>query len=136
MPEHIASRTLLSLARSADRVLDEMGRLARALPRAPVSVIVFGSFARREADARSDIDVVVVRPSGIDGDDDEWDTSLDEWRRAVRRLTGNPVEILEVSAADAARKLRGRSQVWADIRRDGHVVEGLNIAELREARSG
>lgn len=136
VPEHIASRTLLSLARSADGVLDEMARMARALPRPPVSVIVFGSFARREADARSDIDIVVVRPSGIDGDDDEWDTSLEAWRGAVRRLTGNPVEILEVSAADAARKLRGRSQVWADIRRDGHVVAGLSIAELREARIG
>ena len=136
VPEHIASRALLSLARSTDGVLVEMGRLSRALPRPPVSVIVFGSFARREADARSDIDVVVVRPSEIDEDDDEWVNSLDGWRGAVRRLTGNPVEVLEVSVADAARKLRGRSQVWADIRRDGHVVHGFDIADLREARTG
>ncbi|MEI2700736.1 MAG: helix-turn-helix domain-containing protein [Microthrixaceae bacterium] len=109
VPEHIASRALLALANSHEAVLDEMGQLVRTLPHPPVSVIVFGSFARREADADSDIDVVAVRPVEIDEDDDTWITSLESWRRAVRQLSGNPVEILEVSTDEAARKLRGRS---------------------------
>ena len=83
VPEHIASRALLALARSDEAVVDEMGRLARDLPHPPVSVIAFGSFARREADADSDIDVVIVRPVEIDEDDDAWITSLDSWRSAV-----------------------------------------------------
>lgn len=135
VPEHVASRALLSLARSTDTVLAEMGRLAGALPHPPVSVIVFGSFARREAVADSDIDVVVVRPAELDEDDDAWSASLEAWRHDVRRLTGNPVEVLEVSADEAARKLAGRAQVWADIRRDGRVVHGLGIDELRAVRS-
>lgn len=135
VPEHVAAQALLTLARSTDTVLDEMGRLAGALPHPPLSVIVFGSFARREADADSDIDVVVVRPADIDQDDDAWSTSLGAWRRDIRRLTGNPVEILEVSADEAGTKLSGRAQVWADIRRDGRVVHGLGIHELRAARS-
>ncbi len=45
VPEHIASRALLALARSDEAVVDEMGRLARDLPHPPVSVIAFGSFA-------------------------------------------------------------------------------------------
>jgi UTP:GlnB (protein PII) uridylyltransferase len=133
--EHVASQALLALARSTDTVFGEMGRLAGALPHPPVSVIVFGSFARREADAGSDIDVVVIRPAEVDADDDEWSASLEAWRRDVRRLTGNPVEVLEVSADEAATKLAGRTQVWSDIRRDGHVVHGLAIDELRTARS-
>lgn len=136
VPEHIASRALLALARSDEAVVNEMGRLARDLPHPPVSVIAFGSFARREADADSDIDVVIVRPVEIDEDDDAWITSLDSWRSAVRQLSGNPVEILEVSAAEAATKLRGRSPVWTDIRRDGQVVHGLDIDALRGTRVG
>ena len=58
------------------------------------------------------------------------------WRRDVRRLTGNPVEVLEVGADEATRKLGGRSQVWADIRRDGRVVHGVSIDELRAAHVG
>lgn len=135
VPEHVASRALLALARSADTVLGEMGRLARALPQPPVSVIVFGSFARREAEAGSDIDVVVVRPAEIDEDDDAWSASLEAWRSDVRRLTGNPVEVFEASADEAATKLGGRSQVWVDIRREGRVVHGLGIDDLQAVRS-
>lgn len=133
VPEHVASRALLALAGSTDTVLDEMGRLAGALPHPPVSVIVFGSFARREAGAESDIDVVVVRPAEVH-DDDAWSASLEAWRHDVRLLTGNPVEVLEVSADEAATKRAGRTQVWADIRRDGRVVHGVDLDELRAAR--
>ena len=135
VPEHVASQVLLALARSTDTVLDEMGRLVEALPQRPVSVIVFGSFARREAVVDSDIDVVVVRPAEVDEDDDAWSASIETWRRDVRLLTGNPVEVLEVSADEAATKLAGRAQVWADIRRDGRVVHGLGVDQLRAVRS-
>jgi predicted nucleotidyltransferase len=99
-------------------------------------VIVFGSFARGDADAASDIDVVIVRPSSVDEDDDTWVDSLDEWRHAVRRASGNPVEVLEISVDDAASKLESRSQAWSDIRRDGIVVYGLGLDELRAPRVG
>lgn len=135
VPEHVASRALLTLARSADTVLDEMGRLAGALPQPPVSVIVFGSFARKEAVVDSDIDVVVVRPDDVDEGDDAWSASIETFRRDVRQLTGNPVEVLHVSAGEAATKLAGRAQVWADIQRDGRVVYGLGLNELRVVRS-
>jgi predicted nucleotidyltransferase len=100
-----------------------------------VSVIVFGSFARREAEQDSDIDVVVVRPADVDEDDDDWAASIEVWRSDVRRLTGNPVEVLEVSVDDAAARIAGRSQLWAEIRRDGRVVHGLGLDGLRSVRS-
>jgi predicted nucleotidyltransferase len=130
VPEHVASRALLALARATDTVLDEMGRLAGALPHPPVSVIVFGSFARREADADSDIDVVVVRPEEVDEDDEAWAAGVEHWRTEVRRLTGNPVEVLEVSTTEAASRLSGRSPLWSDIRREGRVVHGCSLADL------
>jgi len=136
VPEHVVSRALLDIARSSDIVLTEIGRLAGAMPRPPDRVIVFGSFARSEADSDSDIDVVVVRPDKIDEDDDKWAASIETWRRDVTRLAGNPVEVLEVGAADAAKKASGRSQLWADIHRDGRVVYGPGLDELKAARSG
>ena len=135
IPEHVASRALLALARSTDTVLDEIGRLAASLPHPPVSVIVFGSFARREAGPDSDIDITVVRPVDLDEDDEGWAMSLERWRCDVRRLTGNPVEVLEVSTDEAAAKVAGPSQLWAEIRRDGRVVHGLGLENLRRPRS-
>lgn len=133
VPEHVASQALLTLARSTDVVLAEMGRLAGSLPQQPASVIVFGSFARREAEALSDIDVVVIRPASVDEHDDAWSASLEAWRYHVRRLAGNPVELLEVSTEEAASKLAGRTKLWADIRRDGLVVHGFSLDELQAA---
>lgn len=133
VPEHVAAGALHQMSRATDRALEEMGRLASALHPTPTSVIVFGSFARREAGVTSDIDVLVVRPSGTDEDDDRWTGALDSWRADLRRLTGNVVDILEVSADDAPAKLASRGQLWADIRRDGRVVHGLSIDDLRAA---
>ncbi len=132
VPEHIAARSILDLAASAERVLDEIGRTARALPVPPVSVVVFGSLARHEAVADSDIDLVVVRPDRIDEDDEAWSNSIAQWRTGVRRLTGNAVEVLEVSTDEAASRLAGRSQLWNEIRREGRIVHGASLDRLLE----
>jgi DNA-binding transcriptional ArsR family regulator len=136
VPEHVASRLVLGLARAREAVLDELGRLAGSVAVPPVSVIAFGSFARGEAGADSDIDVVVVRPDGVDEDDEEWGTSVARWRVDARRVAGNQVEVLEVTAGEAAARLAGPSELWADIRRHGRVVYGLSLDDLRSLRHG
>jgi hypothetical protein len=94
VPEHVASRAIVALARSADTVLAELGELVAALPVAPVSVVAFGSFARRAADAESDIDLLVVRPHGVDEDDERWSASIEQLQTSGRRLSGNRIEFL------------------------------------------
>ena len=128
--EHAAAGPLLSLARVRDVVVEEMGRTAGDLPVVPVSAIVFGSFARGEADAQSDIDTVLVRPADVEESDDGWSASVEQWRDTVRRVSGNPVEVLEVGSDEIARRLPSRREIWHDIRRDGLVVHGLSVDEL------
>jgi predicted nucleotidyltransferase len=128
--ENAASRAIRSLARSRDRVLSELGGLAKSMVIPPVSIIVFGSFARGEAGRESDIDIVMVRGSCIDASS-EWSEGLDEWRRSARRLTGNEVEVMEVDEFDVSLRLRSRRPVWQDIRREGIVVFGKTLQELQ-----
>ncbi len=132
VPEHIASRAIMALARSADTAVAEVGQLIAALPVAPVSVVVFGSFARREADAESDIDLLVVRPHEVDEDDEQWAASMEQLRSQGRRLTGNSLEVLEVADVDVASLLESRRPLWVDIRRDGRLVHGVSLDELRD----
>ena len=131
--EHIAAKPILDLLEARERLLEEMGRLAASLAVPPVSVIVFGSFARGEADRASDIDAVVVRPADRGDDDESWSSSIEQWRRAVRRASGNRVEVMEVGVSDARSRLRGRQPLWRDIRRDGLVVHGSSLAEIEAA---
>ena len=53
----------------------------------------------------------------------------------VQAITGNPVDVLEVGADEAAVRLASGRPVWRDIRRDGRVVHGLSLDELAGALS-
>lgn len=135
VPENVASRAITSLTRTRQTVLDEMGSAATRLECPPVSVVVFGSFARGEADSESDIDVVVVRPLDVEEDDPPWRQEIDGWREHVSRLAGNRVEILEISEHDMPRLLRSRKPLWTEVQRDGMLVSGSPLTTLRERRS-
>jgi predicted nucleotidyltransferase len=129
---NVAAQALIALSRARQSVLDQIGEAAAALPTPPVSVIVFGSFARGEATSDSDLDIVVVRPDELDEDDTTWNASIDHWRDHVRATAGNPVEVLEVSRIEVAAKLGSRSTLWREVTRDGVVVHGLPLDELRD----
>ena len=115
VPDNSASRAIASLTLAQTTVFAEMGSTAAQFGSLPVSVVVFGSFARGEADSRSDIDLLVVRPRRVDEEDPAWRHDLDEWAAQVGRLTGNRTEVLEVGEAEVPRLLRGRKPLWADI---------------------
>jgi hypothetical protein len=134
--EHVASRLVRALTRSRETALAQMGMLAGRMDPPPVSVVVYGSFARGEADEASDLDVVVIRPEGVVEDGDGWATSVDDWRSAVRRLTGNSVEVLEIGEAEVPRRLRQPTALWRDLLRDGIPVHGPSLDALAGAPRG
>jgi DNA-binding transcriptional ArsR family regulator len=132
VPEHVATRALLELADARNAVLTEMGRAASRIRPVPVSVIAFGSFARGDSELDSDIDVIIVRPSDTDPDDDRWTETIERWRTGVSRVAGNTVQILDVGATEIAAKLSGGAQLWLDVHRDGQVVFGRSLDELAD----
>ena len=131
--EHVAAQAVIELAQSRDVALKRIGAAVDRLPVAPASVIIFGSFARGEADADSDIDALVVRPDDVADDDEPWASAIEHWRNEIRTMTGNPVEVLEVGRTETADKLLSRAQLWQDVTRDGVVVHGATLEELRRA---
>jgi len=130
VPDHVAARAVIALVDSRSTVLEELKASATHLALAPVSIIVFGSFARGEADRASDLDFLVVRPVAVVEDDPQWRSAVDEWVAGVRRLTGNRVELLEVGLDEVRIKLRSTKRLWSEIRRDGIVVHGRTIQDL------
>lgn len=93
---------------------------------------MFGPFARGEADEQSDVDVIVVRPDDVVEDDDVWASAVERWRNEARAITGNRVEVLEVSREEVHSRLAGKAPLWRDVVRDGIAVHGLTIDELLE----
>ena len=99
-------------------------------------MIVFGSFARGEATADSDLDVVIVRSRDVREEDVAWRSAVGLWRNCAHRLTGNRVEVLEVGEIEIGPLLRSRKPLWLDVRREGVVVHGYGLAEMKGRRSG
>jgi predicted nucleotidyltransferase len=130
--ENVAAQAILNLACSRDIAMHRIGFAANSLSVPPVSIIVFGSLARGEADSQSDLDAVVVRPDETAEDDDAWAAEVERWRSEARAITGNRVEVIEVSHHEVRARLDGNATLWRDIVRDGVTVYGLTIDELVE----
>ena len=133
VPEHLAARAVRALADLRHAFLEEMRESARSLDPAPVNVTLFGSFARGDDDAASDVDVVVVRPIAIDENDPAWSESILRWETHVRRIAGNVVNRIEVAEDEVAPLMRSRRPLWQSIRREGIALQGRPLAEIEVA---
>jgi len=127
---NVAARVVIDLARSRDAVIETIGAQAANCAIPPMSVIVFGSFARGEAGRDSDLDVIIVRPDDIDLEDEGWIDGIETWRVTSSAIAGNPVEVLEFGRSEIRRRLGSDGQLWHDVRREGIVVHGLDLNEL------
>lgn len=97
---------------------------------APAHASIFGSAARGDGDARSDIDVFIVRASGVSDDDPRWRAQLERLSDHAHAWTGNRVALSEISAGDARRLRRERPPVVEELRRDAITLAGGQLSEL------
>jgi hypothetical protein len=134
--DHVAATPLLELLEAEARFLAELRRTASRIQPKPVSVVAFGSLVRGQAGVGSDVDVLMVRTSQVDGDDAAWRQSVAAWVTSGERMSGNPVNLLEVDDAEAGRRLQRGGGVWTAIREEGRTVYGLTVDELRGAPRG
>ena len=90
--DNLAARLVVALTDLRHTLLDELRVSGQKIEPAPVSMTLFGSFARGDDHAASNIDVVVVRPSAIDEDDMSWMESIASWETHVRRDIGKSAQ--------------------------------------------
>ena len=91
------------------------------------AVMVFGSVARGEAHADSDIDLVVIAPEA-------WDGRADLQQQVHERL-GNDCDVLHLTREDFARAPEDREPVVAEILRDSFALVGTTPRPSRRKAS-
>ena len=127
-----AAGAIVALAALPRSTMQRLAELAQSISPAPVSLVVFGSFARGEADADSDVDALAVRAADVAVDDEAWIDALGEWERAARRITGNPVELLVVGVDELPALLSAGDEgsLWRSIKTEGVTLAGIPLADL------
>lgn len=90
---------------------------------------LFGSVARGEGNAASDIDVLVVRPKDIDAEDGQWRGQLEELADCVLRWTGNQAGIAELSEGDVSAPT-ARPPIFEEVAEEAIDLGGLPLRKL------
>lgn len=130
---HVAAEAVVALAQLRDRLLDRMRARLEEWSPPPLGAWLFGSFARGEGDARSDIDVLVIRPDAVADDDARWTTQLDAFSADVSAWSGNRCSVIDYSAAEFRRMVDAGERIAVDVRGDGILLFGTD--GVRGARS-
>jgi predicted nucleotidyltransferase len=95
----------------------------------PKSVVLYGSVARGEAMAGSDVDLLVVRPDPIEPDERAWQQQLAELADHVLRWTGGRASIIDVSWTEAVQGLADREPYLVEAMRDGWLISGEALVD-------
>jgi hypothetical protein len=93
----------------------------------PAHASLFGSMARGDGDVESDIDILVIRPSEVDGEDPRWEHQVYELGLSVERWTGNRATLMELSVDDLRDRAAVSESLFDDIRRDAVELGGAAI---------
>ncbi len=131
--DNLAARLITALGDLRYALLEDLRTSVGAIDPTPVNVTLFGSFARGDDDAASDIDVVVVRPPAVDEDDAAWSESIANWEAHVRRASGNTLNRVEVAANEVPTLVKSQRPLWQAIIREGTTLQGRPLAEIGSA---
>lgn len=93
--EHLAAPYIEALAGVREELIERLRERTAGWEQPPLIAMLFGSAARGTATGESDLDILVIRPRGLDPDSDPWRGQLLTLQRAATAWTGNDTRLVE-----------------------------------------
>jgi DNA-binding transcriptional ArsR family regulator len=128
--DHVAADIVISLSSLREVLMDRMRAEAAEWSIPPVSLSMFGSAARTDGTTASDIDLLLIRPSGVTDDDPVWFAQTANLGERIHRWTGNHASFLEVTPGQLRAMLDRAEPVAESLRQDAIDVAGEPIRAL------
>lgn len=123
--DHLAAPAVELLATLHGELASRIRRAVEEWSTPPKLVGLFGSAARRDGDASSDIDVLVVT------DDPDLDDRVDELAGWIRRWTGNRAQVIGRTPTEITRLRRAKEPILSEWTRDLVVIAGERNALVK-----
>jgi DNA-binding transcriptional ArsR family regulator len=133
--DHIAAPIVELLAGLRTELLRRLREALGEWRPAPLHASMFGSAARADGDASSDIDLLIVRPREVDDEDTRWRAQVDGLGEEVHAWTGNHAAIVELGEGDLDDLGRRPPPILKDLRADAIDLAGRPVRALFEKRS-
>ena len=121
--EHLAADPIIALSRMRATLLDRLAHRLSIWSPLPAYAALFGSGARGDMRADSDLDVLLVRPDGVDADGDAWTEQLGNLLADVTSWTGNDLRVLEFDENSVLHRGR-REPVLESVLAEGLTLYG------------
>ena len=130
--EHLAAPYIEALTRLRTELIARISAEFDAWDIAADFAALFGSAARGDMRTDSDIDVLIVRPSSVEADNDRWHAQLATLTRHITAWTGNDARVLELAADEIHR--RPNAAIVREVAAHGLILHGPNSYLRRGAR--
>jgi hypothetical protein len=127
---HLAARWIEGLASLRLELIERLRQEVTVWQLGAAAVVLFGSAARGEAGSESDLDLLVIRPAGVDDDNPVWRGQIRDLESAATAWTGNDARVIEFGADELAQE----EPVLDTAVADGVELHGSLRRLLREAR--
>lgn len=132
--DHLAASAVIELAQMKDELLRRLRAELDGWMTHSAYAALFGSAARTDMRADSDIDLFVVRSATTESGDGRWVDQLDQLSDTVLGWTGNHLNVLELGEHGVVEGIRQMDPVLIELARDGIRVQGP-ANYLSESRS-
>ena len=145
--DHVAAAVVIEMADIRPELWRRFAREIERWSVRPLYACIFGSAARHEGDFDSDIDMLLVRPSTISEVNEaqksksiwiavgmwaeviatrvmsesqikKWESNVDNLHDLVRRWTGNPLQVVSITAIEWSENRRTQSEIYRNIAQD------------------
>ncbi len=132
--DHLATGPLVALATLRSALLELLREQLSGWQVTPLHASLYGSAARGDGDARSDLDILLVRPDGASGPAAQvWSAQLLDGAAEILRRTGNPVSWADLSLDELRRADSAGEAVVAGWYADAVHLWGRRLSTLRRA---
>ena len=131
---HVAAGAVVALTDLRGQLVVRIRAALAAWRPAPESAWLFGSAARGDGDAESDVDVLVVRPDTVDGDDPRWLFQLADLAAGIHEWSGNDASVMEYTARELDELAVSGERLVDEVRRDGVHLAGSSRLDWAGAR--
>jgi predicted nucleotidyltransferase len=128
--DHLLAPAVLAGVAVRRELLGRLSEAVAALDPTPEHASVFGSLARGEGTAASDIDVFLVMPTGYDRDTERWQSQLQALEDQVLAWSGNRLEVLVLDRDQVADAAVTAEPVLASIRVEAIGLFGADVTDL------
>jgi len=128
--DHLAAPAIIELTELRALLVDRLRVELAAWDEPALAAVLFGSAARGDGDLNSDIDLLIVRPEGVDEEHAAWTAQLDRLSDRVLVWTGNHAGIVEIGAEELGDLIDRAPPVLESIRAEGIDLAGTRIGRL------